>query len=301
MKGHTNVAVLLALAFMLGGWGPALAQTAPGAHFHHLHLNATDPAAAVDFYTSKFDCEKGRFAGTMDAVWAQKSWLLFNKVSSAPPWELISSIWHFGWGGEDMKAVYEKQLAAGTKFFTPLTDISALALGRPFYYAYVEGPDRALIELNTANHHHFGHLHLFSADPVSAGEWYMKHFGLTRRSTQPPSREPRFSRGIQIGPSMSLMMDNVNVIIYPVEYSRQAYQDHWKQGQTAIVPSRGRVVDHVAFSVENLAEALEKLGKEGVKVAGDIRPLEGTKVRSAFLEGPDQIRLELVEGHARQE
>ncbi len=28
------------------------------AHFHHLHLNATDPAAAISFYTSRFDCEK---------------------------------------------------------------------------------------------------------------------------------------------------------------------------------------------------------------------------------------------------
>ncbi len=32
------------------------------AHFHHLHLNTTDPKAAIDFYTSKFDCEKARFA-----------------------------------------------------------------------------------------------------------------------------------------------------------------------------------------------------------------------------------------------
>src|SRR5687767_2073688 len=70
------------------------AAPAPVAHFHHLHLNATNPAAAIDFYTSKFDCEKGRFAGVMDAVWAQKSWLLFTKVSSPPPWELTSAVWH---------------------------------------------------------------------------------------------------------------------------------------------------------------------------------------------------------------
>ena len=61
--------------------------TFPVAHFHHLHLNTTDPQAAINFYTSKFDCEKGRFAGAMDAVWAQKSWLLFTKVSAPPPWQ----------------------------------------------------------------------------------------------------------------------------------------------------------------------------------------------------------------------
>ena len=91
----------------------ATQQPAPIAHFHHLHLNSTDPAAAIDFYTSKFDCEKARFAGLLDGVWAQKSWLLFTKVSSPPPWELTSAIWHFGWGAEDMKATYQKHLDMG--------------------------------------------------------------------------------------------------------------------------------------------------------------------------------------------
>ena len=58
------------------------AAPAPVAHFHHLHLNATDPAAAINFYTSKFDCERGRFAGLIDGVWAQKSWLLFTDRKS---------------------------------------------------------------------------------------------------------------------------------------------------------------------------------------------------------------------------
>jgi catechol 2,3-dioxygenase-like lactoylglutathione lyase family enzyme len=41
------------------------------AHFHHVHLSATDPAAAIAFYTSKFDCEKASFAGMQDAVWTR--------------------------------------------------------------------------------------------------------------------------------------------------------------------------------------------------------------------------------------
>ncbi|HLG14297.1 MAG TPA: VOC family protein [Blastocatellia bacterium] len=268
---------------------------APLAHFHHLHLNATDPAAAVDFYTSKFDCEKAKIGGTTDAVWAQKSWLLFNKVRKSPPWELTSAVWHFGWGAEDMKATYQKQLDSGTKFFTPITQLAP-----NFYYSYVEGPDRALIELNTADHHHFGHLHLFSDDPVSAGEWYMKHFGATRRGnpTTPSSRDLRFRSGFQIGPSMSLTMDNVNIIIYPIQYSRQAYPDHWKPGDRTISPTKGRVVDHVAFSVDNLSEALERLRKDGVKVTDEVRTIASIKTKSAFIEGPDRIRIEMVEGHA---
>jgi len=274
------------------------------AYFHHLHLNVTDPAAAINFYTSKFDCEKGRFAGVMDAVWAQKSWLLFNKVSSPPPWELTSAIWHFGWGAEDIKATYQKQLDSGTKFDTPLTDISDIGGNKGatglFYFAYVLGPDHALIELNTAAHHHFGHLHLFSADPVSAGEWYIKHLGAVRRGTGPISREPRIYRDVQIGPSMSLMMDNVNIIIFPIEYSKKAYADQWKN-QTSIASTKGRVVDHVGFSVDNLAEALETMRKDGVKVTDEIKTAAGGKIKYAFIEGPDKIRIELVEGQAHKE
>ncbi len=276
----------------------------PEAHFHHLHLNTTDPKAAIDFYTSKFDCEKARFAGLVDAVWAQKSWMLFSKVEKAPPWELTSAIWHFGWGAKNMKATYEKQVASGTKFFTPLTDISDIGGNAGakdlLYYAYVESPDKALIELNTAGHHRFGHLHLFSADPVAAGEWYSKYFGAKRLETRPPSREPRFYRGYQIGPSVSLMMDNVNIIIFPAEYLKKDYPDRWK-GKVELESTKGRVVDHVGFSVANLSEALEKMRKDGVKVTDEIRSVAGGKVKFAFIEGPDKIRIELVEGHASKE
>lgn len=284
--------------------GKPTASQMPEAHFHHLHLNATDPPAAIDFYTSKFDCEKAKFAGVMDAVWAQKSWLLFTKVNRPPVSDLTSAVWHFGWGAEDMKATYAKQQQMGTKFNTPLTDISDIGGNAGakdlFYYAYVEGPDKALIELNTANHHRFGHLHLFSADPVAAGEWYVKYLSAKSRASRAPSREPRFYRGVQIGPSVSLMSDNVNIIIFPVEYAKQAYADQWK-GKTELESTKGHVVDHISFSFDNLAEALEKLRKEGVKVTDEIRSVANGKIKFAFIEGPDKIRIELVEGHARKE
>jgi catechol 2,3-dioxygenase-like lactoylglutathione lyase family enzyme len=87
-------------------------------------------------------------------------------------------------------------------------------------------------------------------------------------------------------------MDNVNIIIFPIEYARHAMPE-WK-GRKAFESPKGRVVDHVGFSVENLAGALERLRKEGVNV---------TEITSkyAFIEGPDKIRIELVEGQARKE
>jgi catechol 2,3-dioxygenase-like lactoylglutathione lyase family enzyme len=273
-----RILILLALALA------ATAQEPPKAHFHHIHLNATDPAAAIDFYTRKFDCEKGVFGG-QDAVWAQKSWILFNKVKTAPPSDIVSTVWHFGWGAEDMPATYQRQLTSGTKFQTPITDISDL-VGKPagnFFFAYVDGPDHALIELNTAAHHHFGHIHLLSDDPIGAGQWYKKHFGIPGYIGP---RTARVYRGVHVEPVASLNMDNVNIIIFPVEYARDAMPALWKDRQS-FESTKGRVADHIAFSVDNLAETLARLRNEGVKVTD-----------APFIDGPDRMRIELLEPRA---
>ena len=275
--------ILISLAVIVA----AAAQEPPKAHFHHIHLNATDPAAAVAFYTHKFDCEKAAFSG-QSAVWAQRSWILFNKVAEAPPFEIVSAIWHFGWGAEDMPAAYQKQLDSGTKFQTPITDISDLA-GKPpgsFFFAYVDGPDHALIELNTAAHHRFGHVHLLSEDPVAAGQWYKKYFGVAGYIGP---RTARVYRGVHVEPVASLTMDNVNIIIFPVEYARDAMPGLWKN-RRGFETTQGRVVDHIAFSVDDLPQTLARLRKDGVPVTG-----------GAFIEGPDRIRIELVEGQAKKE
>ena len=273
----------------------------PLAHFHHLHLNATDPNADIDFYTSKFDCERGKFAGALDAVWAQKSWLLFTKVSAPPKSEITSSIWHIGWGAENMKETYQKQLDSGTKFETPITDISDIGGGNAtgvFFYAYVDGPDHQLIELNTARHHNFGHIHLLSKDPVAAATWYAKEFGVNyvNRNT---STAPRMYRGFQIGPSASFTIDNVNFIFFPWQYAQVQWPELWKN-RTEFESTKGHVTDHIGFSVDNLDETITRLKKDGVTVTDEPRTVLG-KLKIAFIEGPDRVRIELVEGQAKKE
>lgn len=277
------------------------APTAPPApeqlvHFHHLHLNATDPQADIDFYTKHFDAEKGRFAGALNAVWAQKSWMLFTKVSAPPLSEITSTIWHFGWGAEDMPKEYQRQLDMGTKFETPITDISDIGGGTgrgTFYYAYVQGPDNALIELNTARHHHFGHLHLLSEDPVATGEWYAKHFGIANVRYQ---KQKRVYKGVQIAPSASFMIDNVNVIVFPVEYARDSMPKLW-DGRKTFESTKGHVVDHIGLSVDDLDASLARLKEQQITITDPAQSILSGKVKYAFIEGPDKMRIEVIEGH----
>jgi catechol 2,3-dioxygenase-like lactoylglutathione lyase family enzyme len=267
------------------------------ARFHHVHLNTTDPDAAVAFYTTKFKATKEKFAGLRDAVWTGDSWLLFNKVNTPPPSDTISGIWHIGWGGEDMKDVYQKQIDSGTKFQTPLTDISGINGGAEntgrFFYAYVDGPDHALIELNTANHHNFGHVHMFSADPVATGEWYTKHFGVKARL----QKDARSYRNNQIAPAAFITFNHVSMIVYPVEYLTSTGYEPYK-GRKELAPTRGRVIDHLGFAVDNVEEAVAHMKAAGVKVTAE--PRAAGQIKFAFIEGPDQVGIELIEDHSTQ-
>src|ERR1022692_1658884 len=282
-----------------------LPQDAPApaslVHFHHLHLNSTDPAAAIQFYTSRLESEKRKFADGVDAVFAHNAWLLFNKVATPPKREVTSAIWHMGWGGgPDMQTTYQKQLDLGTKIFVPITDISDQCDGKGgngrFWFAYIDAPDHALIELNTtgADNHYFDHVHLLSNDAIAASDWYVKEFGLVRRGSATPSREVRYRCGRQTAPAASLMMDDVNIIIYPVGNAKAAFPDWWKDRADLESPA-GHSIDHMAFRVADLDATLARLKQDNVTVLAPAAWLAKNQVRAAMIEGPDRIRIELVE------
>jgi catechol 2,3-dioxygenase-like lactoylglutathione lyase family enzyme len=291
--GHgRKVLIRLLLSICVSG---AFVSSASGqTHFHHAHLNSTDPKAAIEFYTTHLSGEKATFGGA-EAVWTQRSWLLFNKVKQPPPYEVVSPLFHIGWGAEDMKAEFERQIALGTTFQTVLTDgvelFGAGTRDRNFFM-YLDGPDHATIEVQSAMHHDFMHVHLLSDDPVAAAAWYEQHLGLTARNKLTTVRA---FRGIPTGPSASLQLDAVTFFWYPTAHAKALYGGQWK-GRTQYASNRGRVIDHVAVSVDNLDQTLARLRAEGVTVLTAPRTTSG--MRSAFVQAPDHMELEIVEGHA---
>ena len=298
-----RVAAVLGAAVLIAAAGaPAFAQEskAPAvvARFHHVHLNTTDPEAAIQFYTAKFKSERQKFAGLRDAVWTGDSWVLFNKVDKAPAYEPVSGIWHIGWGAEDMKSTYQKQLDSGTRFAEPLTDISGMTGAPPdsgrFFFAYVDGPDHALIELNTSGNHNFGHVHMFSANPPATAEWYAANLGVKIRNVQ---KDPRRYLKYQIAPAAFLTANHVSMIVYPLEYTKEANPEYFK-AHDSLAPTRGRVIDHIGFAVDNLDEALPRLRAAGVKVTAE--PRAAGPIKFAFIEGPDQVGIELIEDRSPQ-
>ena len=121
----------------------------------------------------------GHVAATVagfDGIATEKIHLLFNRTNKPPTSALDSPIWHFGWGSPDMAADFAMHQANGVKFATPL---SKLPQGTVF--AYMNAPDGALVEINSAQSRAFVHVHLSSEHPLCTADWYVIHLGATRR------------------------------------------------------------------------------------------------------------------------
>ena len=258
-------------------------DAAPGAGFHHVHLNSTDPAAATAFYTKTFDVTSRTTVSGLDAVQSEKIYLLFNRVAAAPATLPDTAIWHFGWGSTAMEEDFAKHQANGIQFATPL---SRLASGTVF--AYMKAPDGALVEINSAQTRAFIHVHLTSDKPLCTADWYVRHLGAVTRAqprTGPcdvPFAAPSEPLGVIRSPATTVRLDDVSLIVYP------------KQKPGAFVSTRGHVVDHIAVTYPDVAAAVTRLKAEGVKILEDVHAF-GTAGRAAMIEGPDAIAIELVE------
>jgi len=261
---------------------PVLAQ-ASGAGFHHVHLNSTDPAKAIAWYLKTFTVTSKATVGGFDGVASEKMFVLVSKTTAPPSTALDSAIWHFGWGSPDMAADFAMHQANGVEFATPL---SKLASGTVF--AYMKAPDGGMVEINSAASRAFVHVHLTAEHPLCAADWYVRHLGAVTRAAprtgpcEAPYGAPSEPLAVIRSPAATVRFDEISLIIYP------------RQRPGPVVSSAGHVVDHIALSVNDLAATLKRLEGEGVRVLRGSQAF-GSGGKSAFVEGPDAIVIELVE------
>jgi catechol 2,3-dioxygenase-like lactoylglutathione lyase family enzyme len=95
--------LMLAAVFggMLASWGQTQNLPTPG--FHHLHLNSTNPDAAIDFYTKQFPSTMKASLAGFPALKAGNVYVLFTRVNTPAPTEPQTAIWHFGWHVTDVR------------------------------------------------------------------------------------------------------------------------------------------------------------------------------------------------------
>jgi catechol 2,3-dioxygenase-like lactoylglutathione lyase family enzyme len=307
---------------------PALTQSLPTPGFHHLHLNSTNPDAAIDFYTKQFPSTmKASFAG-FPALRAGNLYVLFTKVNTPAPIEPQTAIWHFGWHVTDVREnlkLYQQRKdvkllplyssdAGGPVFISsdalPATGgvlgltktqiAEAQAKGvKPAGgagFAYMEGPDGALIEYQgNMPAERFNHVHMYQEDPFCAELWYRKHLNAPPDAAGRVPRteaECKVPRGDPTWPALE-KEGTIRVPRAGVLFDNVALTWYARQGDHSLVPTRGHLADHIALSVGNLEAWIAKLRSEGVKFLEQPYKLGST--RAVMIEGPSREALELVE------
>lgn len=303
---------------------------APG--FHHLHLNAVDPDAAIDFYVKQFPKSSKASWGDLPALVAPNNvMILFTQVATAPKTSPQTAIWHFGWHVPDSRARLELYKArpdvellplytgdnGGTVFVSSdtwpgtggvlgLTQpqiANAKATGvqptRTGGFGYMRGPDNAIVEY-AGNHpaERFNHVHLYHEQPFCAQLWYQQHLHASVYAGQTSSTPlTEATCGVTRGPDHTFpALEPHGMFRTPraaVVFSDVALLCYMNQGEQPLVSSRGYVVDHIALSVADLDAWVDKLRHEGVTFLEEPYALGNT--RAVMIEGPSREALELVE------
>ena len=110
--------------------------------FHHVHLNAADPAAALAWYRQRFGGDRVKYKGE-DALKYGDVLLLVQKAASAPTPSVGHALDHVGWRVTDL----EKTLSdlKGITVMQGPTELQ-LATGK-IHYSFVVDPAGTKIEL----------------------------------------------------------------------------------------------------------------------------------------------------------
>jgi catechol 2,3-dioxygenase-like lactoylglutathione lyase family enzyme len=285
----------------------ARAQTelpAPG--FHHLHLNSTDPEAAIAFYAKQFpSASRTTFAGS-PALKIGKAYILFTKVPAPPALEPQTAIWHFGWHVTDVRQNLVRYKELGIKLLPLLTTPeggevfinsdtwpgAGGTLGRTRAqieeakaqginpaggggFAYTQGPDGAIVESQgNMPVERFNHVHMYQEDPICAQFWYAKNLGgrVGGRGPQRTESDCKVERGEPSWPAL----EKEGTIRSPggsVTFDDVALLWYVRQGTQPLVGTRGHLADHVALSVPNLEPWIAKLRSAGIKFLGHAQDM----------------------------
>ena len=118
----------------------ATAAPAPkgAANFHHVRLNVTDPKASSAYYQKFFSAVPVKFRGVADAVFTDRSYIIFNTVDKPAPVNEGSALWHIGWGGIDGPAEHKWRTEQGIRWAVDLTSVG----GDFAHFMYASGPDK---------------------------------------------------------------------------------------------------------------------------------------------------------------
>lgn len=246
------------------------AGTTMAADYHHVHLAVASPSLAVEWYSDHMECTP--VAGRVDAVTCGNVEVHFDALVTVggSPGTGVDHI-AFSFANLETKMNELERVGVGGRGVrlqrfddgSTLSDAPGVRV-----HGFVFDPWGTRIELVedpvTLGFHH---VHLSSSDPDASLQWYQDILGGERASLG--------------GEVEGLRFDSVWLIV-----------SAHPEGTPA--PTRGRAIDHIGFLVSDIDEAAATMRTRGVDL--ETAPEAGrTSARRAFLTGPDNVALSIVE------
>ena len=249
---------LVVIAALAGVWAAVRSAVAASANYHHVHLTASDPAAAVAWYIKHLGGEP-RTLGIFKAAGFGKTSILFFQLKPGFPGSVGSSVDHIGFSYKDIDAKLRELADAKVEI------VSGVQQEGPIRFAFVKDPWGTLIEIvQDPEIEGFHHVHLASTDPRTTLDWYTRAFG---------GQNAKFA-GIIPG----IRYGDVWLLVKKVEQEP--------------APTKGRSIDHLGWSFDDLDKASEDLKARGVKFESGPYTFGNGKI--AFIQAPGGVRIELV-------
>jgi catechol 2,3-dioxygenase-like lactoylglutathione lyase family enzyme len=124
------------------------------------------------------------------------------------------------------------------------------------------------------------HLHVRSVNPAVAAAWYQDRLGARVQMAPPATRKDRVLPPPEHRmPEALVWLGETALLIYRTE--------------PPLFSTRGKQADHIAVTCPDLDAALATLARHGVSILD--RPSPRGAWRTAMIEGPDHLAIELVE------
>jgi catechol 2,3-dioxygenase-like lactoylglutathione lyase family enzyme len=243
------------------------------ADYHHVHIAAPSPIEAVKWYAEHLDCEP--IAARSNATDCQGVEIVFA-TQAVLGGSQGTGVNHIGFSFPDLAAKMEALEGVGVggsgvrlqrfEDGAAWRDVPGL-----FRLGFIFDPWGTRIELvEDPDRYGFHHVHLSSADPAATLDWYQNMLG----------GEPARLKGRLNG----LLFDDIWLLVSEHEEGRPA-------------PTEGRSIDHLGFVTPDLDTVAADLRERGIAFEQQPRvPEDGLgDAKQAFLVGPDNVRVALVE------
>lgn len=250
--------LVLLLAAVLA---PAASAQAFRPIIDHIHLAAPDPEKASAWYQRHFGGET--MAEATGRLLYGDTRVIFQKNDKAQPSQ-GSVLDHIGFSVPDLDATMKGLQAEGVKIAQQVRDAPGL-----FKLAFVEDPWGTRIEVvQDSQKLGLHHIHLRGPDPAATLAWFSTQFG---------GRTGRLKDRID-----GIEMSGVWILA--------------QRGEAT--PSQGHSIDHIGFRPVNVDASVAEFKARNIKITTEPRPLtlaSGATMRLAFAEGPDGVRIEMVQ------